>query len=334
MSSEYTFRLAVEADRAAIITFMNDHWGELHPIVNLPDFFAYYYDSGNGSLRFALAEQNGKLAAIAGFTPASQAEFPDIWVSLWVADKTAKGSGLELMAALPKLTGCRTLACNNIRPETRPFYEFLGYTTGRVGHFYRLADLPHYAVANIQHKNIPPVSGNATLQLLPTSAALRQSGFVPPADANPYKDMWHIERRYYAYPRQQHEVYGVILPGNASPAALLATRTIAVEEACVLRISDFIGNPSLLPQVGAAIAYLMEEKHAEYAELYCAGIDAQTLHGAGFVERLEEDENILPNYLTPPLYKNIDFYYFTSEPQNFTLFKADGDQDRPHTPMT
>ena len=53
---------------------------------------------------------------------------------------------------------------------------------------------------------------------------------------------------------------------------------------------------------------------------------------AGFCERREGDANILPNYLQPPLFENTEYYYFTSDPGRFVLFKADGDQDRPNLP--
>ena len=33
---------------------------------------------------------------------------------------------------------------------------------------------------------------------------------------------------------------------------------------------------------------------------------------------------------TPPLYENTDYYFFTSALANFTMFKADGDQDKPN----
>ena len=46
--------------------------------------------------------------------------------------------------------------------------------------------------------------------------------------------------------------------------------------------------------------------------------------------RLEGDGSVIPNYLTPPLLENTEYYYFTNKPENFVLFKADGDQDRPN----
>lgn len=333
MSGDFQFRLATMADAPALRAFMRAHWGAPHPLIELEDFFAYYYKGEGDALHFALCERDGKLAAIAGYIPASLGPGADVWVSIWVADKAAQGSGLELMAELPRLTGCRTLACNNIRPETRPFYHFLGYETGRMGHFYRLADKDTYLLAKVAEKDILPVGGDAALVPLEDAEALRQSGFVPPRDANPYKDLWYIARRYFAYPRQSYHVYGVVPPGQGVPAALLCTRTVRAAGTAVLRIADVIGPPEALPRAGAAIDGLMQAVGAEYADLYCAGVDADLLRKAGFAERGEDSPNVIPNYLDPPLRENTDYYYFTSRPAGFTLFKADGDQDRPNIPM-
>lgn len=323
-------RLATRADAAAIVDFMNTHWETRHPLVNLPDFFEYYYAGGGDTLHFALAEtEAGHLAAIAGYIPANREATPDVWISIWVADKAARGCGLELMAALPGLVGCRTLACNNIRPATRPFYEFLGYTTGRVGHFYRLAKRDTYRVARPAQRDILPVGGNLRLQRLETPKTLRQSGFVPP-QANPYKDIWYITRRYYAYPRQHYDVWGATAPEGGAVKALLVTRTVPVLGTHVVRIADYIGETALLPRLGTAIQALLDAEGAEYIDFYCAGIDAKLLAAAGFSERKEGDGTVLPNYLTPPLFENTEYYYFTNSPGGFVLCRADGDQDRPN----
>lgn len=324
----FTFRKAQKQDKPRIVEFMRQHWDVRHPLIELPDFFAYYYEGPGEELRFVLCEDQGQLAALAGYIPASQDLHPDIWVSIWVADKAAKGSGLELMAALPQVTGCRTMACNNIRPNTRVFYEFLGYTTGRMGHFYRLADQEHYHLAQVAHKDILPVQGGAVLQRLDSQEALLQSGFVPPA-ANPQKDLWYMARRYFAYPRQSYQVYLARMPGQPQPQALLALRVVPCPEATVMRIADYIGDSGFLPQCGPALQQLLEENGAEYMDFYVAGIDAEILAQAGFSERMEQDDNILPNYLEPPLLSNTEYYYFTSQPEGFVLCKADGDQDRP-----
>ena len=59
-------------------------------------------------------------------------------------------------------------------------------------------------------------------------------------------------------------------------------------------------------------------------------IPADVWLAAGFTERVEGDGCIIPNYLTPPVHENTEYYYFTNKPESFVLFKADGDQDRPN----
>lgn len=329
-ASGLSFRLARPDEASAVIAFLDAHWGERHPLVHLTDFFTFYYRpfGAQGPLQFAFAEQDGAPVAIAGYIRANEQQAPDIWVSIWCAAKGHNGSGLELMAALPGLTGARVMACNNIRPKTMTFYTFLGYTAERIPHFYRLADKAAYAVAHVAHREILPVSGDAVLRRLADEAALRGCGYTPDPAHRPYKDMWYLTRRYFRYPRQSYDVWAVEQAGAVS--ALLVTRCVPVNGTCVLRVVDYTGAPQAFAGLGTAIAQLMEACGAEYADCYCWGIPAQTMAAAGFCERTPDDANIIPNYLTPPLYENTEYYFFTSDPQGFTLFKADGDQDRPN----
>ncbi len=330
--SAYLFRIARREDKPAILRFCDEHWGARHPLLHRAEYFSYYYETDTAFLHFALAERNGRLAAVAGFIPASSRPEADIWVSLWVADKAARGAGLELMEALPRLTGCRTLACNNIRLETIPLYHFLGYEAGRIPHYYRLAARAQYLLARpASRPEMLPVTGGAVLRRLTSPSQLEESGFVPPSGANPYKDLAYISRRYYAFPHYEYQVH--LVTASALPPALLVTRFSPALGVGALRIVDYIGDAALLPQAGAAIDALINESGAEYADFYCLGIDADILTAAGFVERRENDDVIIPNYLAPPLIENTEYYYFTSRPEGFTLFKADGDQDRPNLPL-
>lgn len=325
-----TFRIAAADERPAILRFLDENWGAKHPLVHLEDFFDFYYRpfGGDAPIQFAFAEEEGVPVAIAGYILVNRCETPDIWVSIWCAVKGHNGSGLELMAALPKLTGARVMACNNIRPSTLAIYTFLGHTAARLPHYYRLADKAEYAVARIAHKEILPVSGAASLRLLADEAALLESGYTPCAEHRPYKDLWYLTRRYFHYPRQKYDVWAVEKDGGV--CGLLITRCVDVNDTHVLRIVDYTGEPDALPELGCAIDGLMRRFDAEYADCYCFGIPTQTMAAAGFSERPADDANIIPNYLNPPLYENTEYYFFTSTTENFTMFKADGDQDRPN----
>lgn len=341
-----TFRLCTltTPEKSAVTSFLNANWDGKHPLVHCADFFAYYYaDEINNTLQFAFAEENGIPVALAGYIRANQSATPDIWVSIWCAVKGKNGVGLELMAALPTLTHARVMACNNIRPKTMAFYTFLGYTAARLPHFYRLATKKKYTVARVTHLPVLPASFSSvqntqkTLVLLDESALLR--GYMPDASLSPHKDLWYLTRRYFHYPRQSYDVYGITdtdaydkrdAACEARFSALLVTRTVPVDGVNVLRIVDYIGAPETFAVLGQAIGNLMEIRGAEYADCYCYGVSPQIFAQAGFSERTPKDTNIIPNYLNPPLYENTEYYFFTSHPDGFTMWKADGDQDRPN----
>lgn len=317
-----TFRLASTNEKPLITAFMDANWGSKHPLIHLEDYFDFYYKNED-KLQFAFAEADGEIVAIAGYIRANEAEKPDIWVSIWCAKKGCNGVGLELMAALPKLANARSMSCNNIRPKTMAFYNFLGYYAARMPHFYRLSDKESYAVAQIKNKIILPASGSSALTKIADKAQLK-SAYKPDEALRPYKDLWYVTRRYFEYPRQKYDVWA------SQNGELLVTRTVDVNGTAVLRIVDYIGNPAAFAQLGTAIDDIMKAENAEYADCYCFGVNSEIFAEAGFCERKEDSENIIPNYLTPPLYENTEYYFFTDDPENFTMFKADGDQDRPN----
>ena len=318
---DFSFRLARRQDKSAIVAFLDQHWGSRHPLVHVDDFFTYYYEDGD-RLQFALCEDGGRIVALAGYIRANRSDAPDIWISIWCADPSARGAGMQLLEVLPRLCGARIAACNNIRPKVAALYRFLGYDAQRLPHYYRLADRDEYAVARIVQKNILPVGDGPALARVESAEHLAEI-YVPHPELRPFKDLWYLSRRYFAYPRQHYDVWHL-------NGALLVTRTVPVNGTAVLRVVDYVGEPHRFPDFGPGLQKWMTQTGAEYADCYCAGISAAQMAAAGFCERLENDVNILPNYLTPPLYENTEYYYSTTQPEHFLLFKADGDQDRPN----
>lgn len=339
------FRLADWGEETQIIDFVNEHFDMALPLVNDRAFFEHYYCGER--LQFALAEQDGALVAVAGYILANETETPDLWVSVWVAVKGAMGAGLELMDALPRLTGARVVACNNIRENTCPFYRFLGWTAERLPHFYRLSkaasegNFQLYQPAAVENPRLPiACAGDAALPLqkVPTADALAALGLPIGSEAQtPAKSVGYLARRYFNYPYQRYDVWAA--QENGTLLALCVTRTVGAyfegapaETTPVLRVVDFIGAAEILPRIGAALDALMEAEGAEYTDCYCAGIAPAHFAAAGFTERCADSAEIVPNYLTSVLARNTEYFYFTNRPDGFTMFKADGDQDRPVAP--
>ena len=96
------------------------------------------------------------------------------------------------------------------------------------------------------------------------------------------------------------------------------------QERVSLVLVDYIGHKEDFHLLNGFVDQLMEKYDCEYCDMYSWGVNGED---AGFVLRVA-DENIIPNYLNTLLQKNIDYFFFTTEAENFMMFKADGDQDR------
>ena len=324
------FRLAGEEEKDLIIDFVNDNFDWRLPLINRPEYFNYYYRT-NG-LQFAVAELDGAYAAVCGFIYASRDEIPDIWASVFVARKDCSGVGIRLMSELENLTGAHVIACNNIRENTLNLYRFLGWKAERISHYYRIAerdDLSEYRLCRPETLERLPAEGDLKLKKVNEKQTERLP--FPDSGSVPKKDLWYLKRRYFHFPHQDYDVWSV--REQKKHLAYLVTRAVASGEdgeIPVLRIVDYIGPADIIPRMGYALDQLMNFYGAEYMDCYNAGIPAEIWSAAGLDERTESSSAIIPNYLTPPLYENTEYYYFTNTSENFVLFKADGDQDRPN----
>ena len=324
------FRLAREDEKEKIIDFINANVDWRLPLINRSEYFDYYYRT-NG-LQFALAELEGEYAAVCGYILSCRDDDPDIWASVFVARKDCSGVGIRLMSELGELANANVVACNNIRENTLNLYRFLGWKAERIKHYYRIAerdDLSEYRLCRPETLDRLPAEGD--LKLIKVSEKQVDRLAFPETAAVPRKDIWYVKRRYFHFPHQDYDVWSV--REDKKHLAYLVTRAVASgedEDIPVVRIVDYIGPSSLIPRMGYALDQLMNGYNAEYMDCYNVGIPPEIWNAAGLTERTESSAAVIPNYLTPPLYENTEYFYFTNTSENFVLFKADGDQDRPN----
>ena len=135
--------------------------------------------------------------------------------------------------------------------------------------------------------------------------------------------------------RYQRQLY-LICPGEieaffqeaAEAAQGNGGRVCRTVSGCVFSFAD--GDFCRAFSVSLTLDALLQRSGAEYLDCYNAGIPPQVWQAAGLRERLPGDGTVIPNYLTPPLRENTEYCYFANRPEQFVLFKADGDQDRPN----
>ena len=131
------FRYATEADTPKIMEFIDKYWKTDHILARNREFFTYQYKSSRG-LNFVLAENKNKIIdGLLGFIPSNKSE-TCIWLSLWkvrngTSDKTL---GLKTLKFLIDDKQPIRISCNGINKDTEVIYQFLGYKTGQLEHYY------------------------------------------------------------------------------------------------------------------------------------------------------------------------------------------------------
>lgn len=230
---------------------------------------------------------------------------------------------------IEQITKARTLSCNNIRKKTGGIYDFLGYTVQDMIQWYRLnSDISDYTLCSISsYQPETIVSYKLNVQEVLSSRQLESFPFLSFTNNRPFKDYKYVEHRYFKYPWHTYKVYWL---SSADKQALIILREITWQTARMLRIVDFIGERDLIKQCGEFVGGLIKEQKAEFVDWFAFGVGEHEMKQAGFSRNTEANENIIPLYLSPLLMKQTGITIFVSEPRNYMMFRADGDQDRPN----
>ncbi len=333
---KYVIRLASKDDIDSIMDFINRYWRKGHIMSQNRQLFEYEF-LHEDTVQFIIAKdrKTNEIDAIFGYLCSSHNKKKcDIWGSFWKANN--KGLlllGLELAKRMKELTGCRYEMDNGSNPETTIPIRKLKFKslTVKLKHFYFLnSDLEKYQIANIQKKWRPQNGYNGSQcdpVRLDGMEQLTKVFCVEDTDAVPYKDNWYLEHRFFNHPVYKYMVYGLPdLTGKVK--ALLIMREVKHRESGVLRIVDYIGDHTIFAALYVFFQNMVREHGYEYVDFYEYNFDERALAEAGFRNR-EDDENIVPDYFEPYCQKNVDIWAYFDDPRT-TVFKADGDQDRPN----
>lgn len=333
MSTCIKFAKQIDLDR--VIQFLEKNWNKNHIFVTNPEIMRYYHFFNN-EFRYVIAEDinSRQILGVCGFIQYNETKNPDVVIALW---KTIKSSdsmlGIKMIEWLKKETCCRSFSCCGIIPKVKPIYQFLGYTTGELNHYYRLRNQKDYKIAIVKNKRILPI------QKVDREAFFIRYESFEEMDTNydwessskhiPFKDKSYIKYRYFEHPVYNYEVYGINLKKGKTHSVFVG-RSIKQFGRKVFRMVDFIGNEMILSNAGNAVQLLLEENQYEYIDFYNIGISREILEKAGFLLREKKDENIIPNYFEPFVQENVTIHFMTNQIENFMMCKADGDQDRPN----
>ena len=252
-------------------------------------------------------------------------------MALWKIRPEAKNRtvGLRLLSELVQFLGTSDIGVIGINPLHPPMYKSLGFFVGKLNHHFTCnLELPQTLILSSDDFKMPqPMLGRATFVAV-NSTYLETSDLV--GVKVPHKTPIYFLNRYLNHPFYLYSVFVIELDDH--PRALVATRIAFSGEAKVLRIVDFLGDEAALAESGSAIRRLLCEKGCEYADIFEYGLAPLTLSACGFKQAIYGGDIVVPNYFEPFLQRSacIEFAFRGSRSKDLTIFRGDGDQDRPN----
>ncbi|OSM06781.1 hypothetical protein [Magnetofaba australis] len=331
-------RLCAAHERERVMAFLRQYWSAKHVLAHHKGLFEWQYRSvERDGYDYFLAWRGEELLGVLGFIDSRRYD-PQLtgrnvaWLALWKVrdDAGVAGLGLQLLLTMMRELSAACFGVVGINPTHPPMYRALRYVSDELTQYLLLRpDAPTVLTHRPDDFVIPPgAPGAAQLRLL-DAAALAQLDVSAIDDGQiPAKSARHFHTRFLEHPYYTYRVYAVVRADK--PVALLAARRAEHAGVGALRLVDFWGDIAHLGQCGDALRAELAELECEYADLCAALPDDAPLAEAGFFALDPDGAFIAPNYFEPFEQRNVRIRYAFKGEAAPSIFRADGDQDRPN----
>ena len=315
--------------------FLHEKWKANHILsVNKELLLWQHHEWGSEFLNFVVAvlESTGEFVGILGFIPlwkfdTNLKHTRQIWLSLWKTDERPElrpGIGLSMLSYIEEKLEPQSIGVSGINETVIPLYEWLGYKTGEMNHYYILNPAAESIISN--NLRLPDIKANGTSNRLYRIDNPKDFVWQTPVYM-PEKGIDFINNRYQTHPWYQYKFLRMAL--NNGEFALIVYRKVKVADEFCLRIVDIWGD---LKKAGDCTTYwvsILNEEQAEYVDCLNAGWDPKTFQKMGFY--IKSGAEVIPEYFEPFEQKNVLIRYavHSADDRPYIFFKGDGDQDRP-----
>lgn len=333
LSEGYEIRFATDADISGIMAFFRKHWEDTHILANDRAFFEYEFCRGGEVCFVLLFNQDREIEGTLGYIPYGDRN-RDIFIVMWkVINNGQVFAGVGLLNYLIENGNCRHIYTSGLNESTRNIYRYMGFRTGELSHYYMLNPCCDNKIALIDdeteiNNNAPDHSVELELKEIGSEEEFLEY-YTPEKRENKIaKSAEYMVHRYFNNPKYKYLIYQLI-EKNKPTSSFLVAREQRADDSKVLRLIDFVGDEKLLRYAGGSLRIILEKMNYEYIDMYVSGIDDDLLMGAGFTKKGENSGNIIPDYFSPFVRKNVRIGIFWEKETNPIIFKGDGDQDRP-----
>ncbi len=329
----YTVRFAQKKDTSKIMLFIDTYWRKEHILSRDRNLFEWQYGGEGDKLNIVIGiDDDGEIQGMLGFIPYDVTNDKDIALALWKANPSTGFLGIRLIRYLIDNEPHRKIVCPGINIKTTSkIYEYVDMKVSTMTQWYRLAKRDSYKIAKVEDPTIlvkNEIDDNIIFAPVENDSILKECcKTLLDKKMVPYKSESYLLWRYFNHPKYKYKVYAT-QNSNGEKKALFVFRIQECNGSKALRMIDCIGDFEEIKRVTLIIDQLMDGFECEYVDTYEAGISDSIFLEGGWRKVLESG-NIIPDYFAPFEHRKVDIHYSTSD-MRATLFKGDGDQDRPN----
>lgn len=327
-------RQAIYEDIPRIMQFIDEHWKKDHILAIDRTMFEFQHVR-DGEVFYIIAEDDtdGKIYGTMGYIPMAEEEWSCMSTVMIRSLKNPEQRllGEEMARYFEKNMKCYNVFSVGVEKRYAQVIKKLGGACiERLKHYYLLGECKDFKIARIEEYKKPEVlKSDAQLVELSTIEDFKNKVNLEVVHKDyPRRSINYIQHRYYEHPYYSYHLFGI--DGKEGVQCVIVVREESLKQRKILRIVDLFGKDSELQYAGDAINELLSKGQYEYIDFYCYGIDEKVLLAAGFVERTENDKNIIPNYFDPFVQENVEIYFYTWYLPNIHVYRGFGDQDRPN----
>lgn len=341
-TDNYVIRICEEHMITDVMKFIDEHWSKGHILATSKELVHWqYYNARHKYYNFIVAQDvhSNEILGVLGFIPTYIFDYDItdeekfIWLALWKVREDVKsgGLGIKLLTAISKIEKTDKIGTVGINDKVEPIYKFMKYTTGQMDRFVIVnKSLSEYSLVVNDKTKSYDVENKYTYRILDKNEICELYSDISTNEYPKKTDNYYINR-YYEHPFYDYDF--VCIEENNNPCIIFVVRNGITEKGNGIRVVDVIGDFFKVGNVFGVMQNILTHYRAEFIDIFYNGDSNNGLIQMGFYNLKIDDEMIVANYFEPIVLKNVGIkyaYYMQGKEQNKTIFKGDGDQDRPN----
>ena len=339
MESIYEIRWARLDEGDKCMEFLRKYWNSNHVLAKDKVMFDFQHrDVDKYNVVIGYNKVTHEIDGYWGMIPVALydhelANNGDWWGAILKVNKDVKNAeigwlALRMYKFITNIDGAKSWGFFALGPQGKAFEWRLYKYKGWVNQYYIANNqVDNFKVGkNLKKQEFAEITSTMNIKEI----ELDEIKTLPASTYKPQKSLTFLQNRYVKHPYFKYRFLGVYQEDILKSIWVYRILTVP-EKGSVIRIMDMIGNIEGIGNIGAEVQRLLEEKNCEYLEVMNYGIAPEVFHRLGFQKNeLGQDNVIVPDYFYPYECVNAPLNFGYNGYEDYCIFKADGERDRPN----